>query len=351
MTIGCAIIDRGLRDLGAGPRWFFSGGRGMHCWVTAAKSTSEFYSLSSSPDKSMRTALAERLAPASPSSMLERAVSACDPTAIWIVRTLVLPASPTNFDGGEMQQKFCGSGGLFLGWYAPRHPTSAVYALRISAARTTEAAAAESERRDVHGAIAELQAWSNELASMTLWVRAAAAGMRRLRAAAATKNCSLQNFLAAAPPGTRDEKTEADAAAALDRIFKRLIALATSEEYGITRMLRRRDPICMARVIAEAALMCMMPRIDRPVTEDPVHLLKAPLSVHPMSMRLAMEVSADGLADFFPWRSPILSTSKIRANSKLRWACDRSEKEGEEGDGDKIAGDALRKFDDRGRVL
>lgn len=340
VTIGCMILDRGLRDLGArdkkfcnlGPRWFFSGGRGMHCWVTGKSSSPEFYALSSSPDKSMRETLAERLAPASPNSVLWRAVHACDPTAVWIVQALVLPCDLQTYG---KTQKFCGGEsdrGLFLGWYAARHPASAVYALRLCVARTNAEAQAESVRRDVHEAIAELLCWSDELASVSLRVRAAAAGMRRLRAAAATRNCNLQNLLSS----TRDERFEADAAIALDRMFGKLFALATSDESGVNRMLRRRDPMGMARAIAEAALMCLMPRVDRPVTEEANHLLKAPLSVHPMSMRLAVEVPTDGLLDFFPRQSPTLSMPKEQ-RAELRWTCER--------DGEKIAADALRKFD------
>jgi hypothetical protein len=53
-------------------------------------------------------------------------------------------------------------------------------------------------------------------------------------------------------------------------------------------------------LIARAAFMALLPRIDWPVIEQPGHLLKAPVSVHPLTNKLAVPVPSDELRDFDP---------------------------------------------------
>jgi DNA primase catalytic subunit len=56
----------------------------------------------------------------------------------------------------------------------------------------------------------------------------------------------------------------------------------------------------LTRAIVEAGLWSLMPRIDREVTEQPGHLLKAPLTLHPLTKKLAIFVKQADLATFVP---------------------------------------------------
>lgn len=72
----------------------------------------------------------------------------------------------------------------------------------------------------------------------------------------------------------------------------------------------------VSRVVLEAALLCLMPRTDEKVTTGLTHLLKAPMSVHPKTGKLAMRIESTDLLRFSPFGAPKI----VRVEQKPEYA-------------------------------
>jgi DNA primase catalytic subunit len=291
IATGCVIIDAGLRGQGARHiGWFFSGGRGMHCWVLDGGPFS-------SPEPALARFYVDEAAPADRVSLLASAVECGVASATEVITRLLFPQLaplvrlPTLISEPLANPTFAASPrGVFLGWYAARHPDSFVYALRTRLAAV--AAAAGDDVLPSEAATA--QQLSKQFAGLTKTVRELADGLRMARARAnGTSDVSIHLL---------DQN--------LYRVFVVRFESALDEAEAV---LRREGPSmfrngrlrpCSARAIIEAGLVALMPRVDSAVTTEANHLLKAPMSVHAGTGRLAVRVDSRNLLSFRPWIAP-----------------------------------------------
>jgi DNA primase small subunit len=239
LAIGCSILDAALEDMGAkNVGWFYSGRRGMHCWVVDPALAS--------PAESAREATAWFVAPTSPASVVEGA-AARDP-----IRERMLAIARDRF----------------LRWYAPRHPGCAFEELRAASVRRK----CPTVHPDIEAAIA----------------------------AASAADASLNHI-----------RSETDATiVVVDTEEARIVS--TGIERLVTSASSALDPWhngafdTIQTAIAEAALSCLLPRTDPPVTIQPNHLLRAPMSVNADTLRLGVFVPRSRLLDFLPSSVPTL---------------------------------------------
>jgi DNA primase small subunit len=245
-TIGCEVLRLLLRDeLGAKEvAFFFSGGRGMHCWVMDRD-----FPLTS-PDPDVRKAILERVTPEDPLSLFCH----CEPEA-WPVDVIEFLLLPTPKEPR----------GLFLGWFAERHPAVAFYVLE----KRLLAREAEEKARAVQ--------W------IAPHVRVAQELMDEMRAKDSRRDVTLRDVAAAKEIGVM-----------LDDVAKEF-----QEGWSPSP-----SPSMMA--IVDAAAWCLMPRTDRKVSTEATHLLKAPLSIHKDTKKLAVRVDESELLEFYPTAAPTL---------------------------------------------
>lgn len=286
LAMGCAIIDAGLRGLGANTiAWFYSGGRGMHCWVLDRPSVTF-----STPEAVLRATVFERVAPKNCFDLLARAVLGGDCVAMEIITRGLLPLGsnvplPSQITQPVGVLSFAHPRGSFLGWYAERHPCCAVYTLR------KRVAVAEKESPEDR----VLRAVASELCDLALDCKSA---RRSIRDARAKKANGQEGEITLSSFGDKFAKIEA--------ALQRVVNVVRQEAPGFFRAGTATTALkpCVARAVAEAALWCMMPRVDSAVTDQQVHLLKAPLSVHGLTQKLAVRVEASELLAFRPERAP-----------------------------------------------
>jgi DNA primase catalytic subunit len=337
VTIGCAAVDAALEEYGArGVGWFFSGNRGVHGWVMDGRVATA--------EPSEREALRWLVVPDTPEAVLASAASS-DPLCSRVLDLLVsveglavgrdgaVPAaegvqrsstednlwsstdnagrsppastsaaspSPTSPPPPPHTQSASTSSAtsaaaierrgptqrknLFLGWYAPRHPACAIAAALACASRRVPSTTGDYE----DGA--------------RLLVAAMEAGAHRVD--------EVEESLAHLRLEGRADATaydvRSDAAAAV---------LAALEAMNAT--LRAPSVVFPATfstgaaIVAGAALTCLLPRIDDPVTVQPNHILRSPMCVHAATRRLGVLIDRRRLLDFFPDHSPRLLSSTM----------------------------------------
>jgi len=289
VAVGCLIMDAGLRSIAPGKLgWFYSGGRGMHCWVLDGCGATLC-----SPERSVRSSLARIVAPRAPKALSAFLLRVCrlDPVAVAVAGALVpalaprLPTPDLLLRGSRVRVALPVED-AFLGWYFDACLPSAVYALR------ERVEAAQREARPGGPDAAALAAASRSLSDLTPDVRS-------LRA----RGVGHLSELPADDPARR----------------RVLAAVARVRDEVARSEFEALEGPSVARAALEAALWCLLPRIDRAVTKDPAHLLKAPMTMHPDTRRLARFVAAADLATFCPLDFPDDADAESVRRSFAEW--------------------------------
>jgi DNA primase catalytic subunit len=279
LAIGCQILDVQLR-YGLGVRkigWFFSGRRGMHAWVLDDDSYLH------SPNRNTRTALIQRVAARDPAELIERAARYGDPCARFVVTRILVSSANTvalsSLDGQAPPD--VAPGNLFLDWYADRFPDTTMFALRVKITTYLKRA----NESDTH----VMKLVNQQLKLATPAVRAVGRELQRQR----------QN-----EPNTDVTMTQMPRTEDVTKVLKTMAK--------IVQLIRSETPIfligspdvptraCLVHAVAEAAAWCLLPRIDHAVTNEPNHLLKAPLSIHQATQEMARRVDHTELLSFYP---------------------------------------------------
>jgi DNA primase catalytic subunit len=348
VAITCFILDAGFRALGAmNVGWFFSGGRGMHCWVLDGLFTGPL----SSAVKSDREYVSEQVAPADPFAMIVRALAQRDPFALELVGHLLpvdarvpypsrlspraeIFACDRAAESCDCPLHFDSTRGIFLGWYADRHPASAAFAIRKRLA-----AALQSGPRDIKSqSYLELCKSAAELSGLKKELRAVRKELTAARETGAGRDVGMRRL------AEEDQSLRPS----IDKIYvalDHLVCLSSKGAFGLfaadpgeVAMQSVADfPFAVARAVMEAALWCLMPRIDKPVTEQPNHLLKAPFVIHPMTGRMAVRVDRSRFFSFLPSQAPSLSRAEAAGHAMF--------------DDEACAGAALEDFEQWTRAL
>jgi hypothetical protein len=186
------------------------------------------------------------------------------------------------------------TGGGFLGWYADRHPDIFVSSLASAVIAVAEENAdmpeigLETEMRD---AVSGLSARINAAAKFVDVVARELASQRESDSSIGIANLSAyQSWTRSIAPVTE----------LVEFCKKSIAAHPDPREPGIgwTRS--------AAAVVMEAAVSCMWPRIDAGMSDQPGHLLRAPMGVHGSTGRLGVYVPPEEIASFYPDdRSPV----------------------------------------------
>ena len=261
VTIGCSMIDAALDEYGArGVGWFFSGRRGMHCWIIDPSI--------STADASEREAFKWIVAQDVPSFVLAGAALR-DPLCERVLSIVV------DVGRGGVRR----SEDMFLGWYARRHPMCAFSAVVRALSNKHEIKESVAPLVD---AVSAAEKAAEEVVEPTL---------AELRKKDPWKDAFVSSE---AENGIRCEQIE---------VALKMLSAAVSREP---------DPWgggsfeTTASAISEAALSCLLPRTDSPVTIQPNHLLKSPMCVHPDTLRLCVRVPRERLRTFLPIDAPSL---------------------------------------------
>ena len=256
LMIGCHIFSSyilpefGVHDAA----WFFSGRRGMHCWVNDHEMAS--------PLKDERTTWSWMLSP-SPADIVS--VVEDGTTLSASLMEFLIPQHRGRHDIPNI--------GIFVSWYMPRHPWCTLSA--IEAALRLHPHSGKCCHRFVQSITAALE--NVESVEMSL-------------AKARSAHPEQDQYFGA--HGTV-RFTEAPLVA---EAFNTICANAVNGS---------QTPECI--VIFHAALLCLLPRMDNPVTTQPNHLLRAPLCVHLDTMRLGVPVLQKNLLQFLTTDAPVLN--------------------------------------------
>lgn len=257
---GCTILDCGLKMLGANKiGWFFSGRRGIHGWIL----DSEF----SSTDEGARNALCNYVAPRDPDHILMSAFHGDQPSMIIISKLVAIPRK-------------LNSNHVFLNWYFPRHPTCALSALTAALQKHNELI------DDADGEI------TYEILRLTKNISTTELAINKLR--------NLR--------GKLNEDITIDNIETNDVIhIKKLIEnlkIKISHSLDLWNDGRFNN---LSSIVIWAALACLLPRIDIPVTRQKNHLLRSPMIVHSDTMKLGMYIPIDIMTTFLPSDAPTLT--------------------------------------------
>ena len=310
VNVGCVAMDISLRHMDAKSiGWFFSGGRGMHCWVMDPSMCDV--------DTAARTMVARRVAfPHKESDLFLRVFEeCCDPTCTEIVHLFVLPPEEKSSGSSSSSVRdycFCKEkgtnyccpmhekNGFFLGWYAKRHPDVALATVssKLAALRAASIESKTVPKQD----ITELE---RELERIQPDVKASAAALCEMRQLCGK---SIDVHLDTLRDGWNKGDPLLDS---VDRVCALLAGLAAKvRESRMAKFERKKshENFCDAQVtraIIMAAVDCLAPRTDLPVTVQTTHLLKAPLSIHPLTGLLAVPMQDRRmLAKFLPSDAP-----------------------------------------------
>jgi DNA primase small subunit len=267
----------------------------MHCWVLSSDTTTL-----SSPDSSVRAAVVALVSPP-PATVADtvvwRMACASDPWAEDVIRALLpgdgrLKLSTTTTTNSSAD-------GMFLGWYADRFPGMAIYALRHQAELLlSRTATVDEDDRIQFDALARVRMLLAKIRDLNNLARSAEICLRKKRAARLSQDVTVSGCAKEIDNGST---TAVKLAAGFHHI-----ALAVRQDMETFMRPTNRVLMNVACMVTRAALDCLMPRIDVNVATEPNHLLKAPLSVHPDTHRLALPVKPDHFEQFTPSAAPVL---------------------------------------------
>jgi DNA primase catalytic subunit len=325
VTLAAEQIDTQLCAFGSRSHaWFFTGGRGLHCRYFGRDPT--FYT----PNASMRSALRMQLSspPEQAYVIIERATSGCtrDPRATAMVRKLISPMRKNAGDGDgdgmdrpedataaatvvafttpgtamTMERNFCD-------WYLRHHPSCALKAIiavgrrhlletknAVSQSRTTTttttATTTTKTKTPVYDRATILL---NELlVRCECALQYATTAEQRLNTSAALRTVGLNEW---------DDSALVRGNPLYNAIHMIESLCENIPDAGLTWD-------CALRVVAEAALLCMAPRVDTQVTDQVWHLLRVPMGVHATTGRVGVLVARAGeiakLRVFTPTMAP-----------------------------------------------
>jgi DNA primase catalytic subunit len=329
IMIGCCMVDEILSQMGAISRgWFFSGGRGMHCWITDRE-----FCLGG---LIRRREILHRLYPQDIVSYRERATIANDPTARAVTSLLFpsgflegLPSQNELFGDGDKDDSvnsmssshvYCHCGntktetdicdkneggdegddeegkskcpfhcefGAFIGWYAKRHPSTALLSIKERIEWDGQRALSKYAAPILRKIIAAIQQKN------ALEIVANALNEERTK----KPNITVNNLIHISDSEQVRESAE---------IIVEILNTIAGHLKMINLEEKDRDSCYMRDILIEAALSCLSPRLDKNVSEQPKHCLKAPMSVHPLTKRLAMYVDRKEFMTFEPKKAPML---------------------------------------------
>ena len=306
---GCALLDDSLRSCVGADRvaWFYSGRRGMHCWVLDEGFTHS--------DETFREALAEAVAPSLTESVVAAAISG-DPYWRRVCEGFVSSSGPATMTPGTQSpyrdglRRLVSAGvggdrdtrplsnkgrGLFLDWYATRHPRCALESIHSSLNAWSSSSSGSTDGDDV----ARLVIGALDPTTISS-VENSLAAFRRTRAFDPSSDVTLFDATA-----TVEARRVSDALEAVRRAAAREID--PWGDHGRTHT--------FSVAVVDAALAMLLPRIDVEVTRQQNHLLRAPMTVHSDTLRLGIMVERKSLVDFFPTDAPMLKKRSITSDA------------------------------------
>lgn len=257
VTLAAQQINLALEMLGSTTHvWFYSGGRGMHCWdftrsdpifMDSAKSTrSQIAIYLCQCDVSLAAGLQH------------------NPLCLARIRLLLLDKNHS-----------------FLIWYLARHPYIALTTISRCASILLAKSHTKMQKEDISTVI-----FSNKVIDAAESIQnVRLSKLRELRGM--DVDTSIEDL-----PSLNEDSIMCIRVVVMQMIakVKSIMNAPTSIDWSISAV----------AAIAEAALICMGPRIDLQVSTSASHLLRAPMGIHAATGHLGIMVADTNLPGFYP---------------------------------------------------
>lgn len=270
VTIAANQINIALRAIGSTDHaWFYTGGRGLHCWVFSA---SNF--LFKEPSKFMRTKLLNFLC-----GREEEEGRECN--------AIVSAAAGSSHDILSLRkiQSLLIDDHAFTNWFMLRHPYIALQTIDECAKKMLTNNAdilTVNEKEDISRVI-----FHEKILNAAKSVEC----VRLLKLREVRKHeedVTIADLPSIEEGGGGGEEEVSCICLAIAQVNKLIVQFLKEQQFAI--IVSKDWSKSAIAVIAEAAICCMGPRVDFQVTEQAGHLLRSPMGVHLATGRLGILV-------------------------------------------------------------